>query len=160
MHSHDATPPDLEAASRRRTTTPSLLAAIFGTLMLALATGALWLLLCLAMPRIDPRTWPALPLALVVGAMVRGWMIDQRQPAAWLAAIAMLVAAAYMRVLLMATELAGSFGMGFMQAIRHAGASMLLHLAWMSVTPLDVGVYAAAAVLAAVVAWRLRPDRR
>jgi len=134
--------------------------AAFGTLMLALAAGALWLLLCLAVPRLHPQAWPALPLALPVAALVRGWMIEARRPAAWLSAAAMLVAAAYLRVLLMASALAGSFGMGFLQAVDHAGPSMLLSLAWLSVTPLDIGLYAVSALLAAVVAWNLRPRGR
>lgn len=158
MHDHDAMPAEAAVTpSQRRISIPGLLIATFGTLMLALAAGALWLLVCLAMPRLDPQTWPALPLALVIGTMVRGWMVQARRHAAWLAVVALLVAAAYMRVLLMASDLAGSFGMGFMQAVQHAGPSMLLHLAWLSVSPLDVMVYAVSALAAGVVACNLRP---
>jgi hypothetical protein len=136
------------------------LMASFGAIMMALAAGALWLLLILAIPRLHAETWLALPLAVVLGPLIRGWIIDDAWPAALLAALAMLLSAFYMRALLVASDLAGSFGMDFMQALRHAGAGMLVHLAWLSVTPGAMAIYIAAAILAGTLAGRVRPRAR
>ena len=160
MRSSDATPPADASPGRPTPSAASLLVAAFGTLMLALAAGAVWLLLCLGAPGLDARAWPALPLALLVGPMVRAWMTRARWPAAGMAAVAMVLAAAYMRMLLIASNLAGNFGMDFMQALRHAGPGMLFHLAWLSVSHGDIAFYAASALLAGWLAWRIGPRGR
>jgi hypothetical protein len=54
--------------------------------------------------------------------------------------------------LLMASELAASFGMDFMQALHNAGVGMLLHLAWLSAGPAALTAYLTAAILAGIVA--------
>jgi len=148
----------------QRAPTPSignLLAAAFGACMIALAIGALWLVLYLAFPRLHAETWLALPVAVLLGPVIRGWVMTAAWPATLLAALAMLLAAAYFRLLLVASDLAGSFGMGFMQALRHAGAGMLMHLSWLSLDPDAMATYALAAVLAGTLAWRMpaRPRR-
>jgi hypothetical protein len=155
MNAQASDPTELDRA--RSTSIGALLMAAFGTCMIALAIGALWLVLYLAFPRLHAETWLALPLGLLLGPLIRGWIIDAPWPAAVLATLAMLLAAAYMRVLLVASDLAGSFGMGFMQALRHAGAGMLVHLSWLSLDPDDMAVYALAAALAGTLAWRMRP---
>ncbi len=123
--------------------------------MAGLAAGALWLLLVLWMPSLHAHTWLAMPLALLLGPLVRAWLIAAPVPAAILAALAMLLACAYLRVLLVAAHLAGSFGMGFMQAWQNAGTAMLVHLAWLATGPAALAVYLASAALAALLAWRM-----
>lgn len=142
------------------TSAVGIVVAAFGAIMIALASGALWLLLCLAIPSLHARTWIAVPLAFALARVIRGWVVDAAWPAAVLAALATLLACGYMRVLLVASDLAGSFGMDFMQALRHAGLGMLVHLAWLSTDGTAVGVYALSTVLAGVLAWRFRPRTR
>lgn len=157
MNAQASDPTELDPA--RSTSIGALLMSAFGACMIALATGAVWLVLDLAFPRMHAETWPALPLGLLLGPVIRGWVIDARWPAAVLATLALLLAAAYMRVLLVASTLAGSFGMGFVQALRHAGVGMLVHLSWLSLDPGAMAVYAVAAVLAGTLAWRMQPRR-
>lgn len=144
----------------RPASTGAILAATFGAVMMALASGALWVLLVLAVPWLHAGTWLSLPLAAVLGPVIRGWIIDADWPAALLAALTVLLSAFYMRVLLVVSDLAGSFGMDFMQALRHAGAGMLVHLAWLSISPAAMAVYIAAAIVAGALARHVRPRPR
>ncbi len=141
------------------TNLPGLLVAVFASAMIALAAGALWMLLCLALPQLHARTWPALPLAVVLGYLIRSWVIDAPRPAAILAGLTLLLACAYMRVLLLAGELGASFGMGFMPSLRRAGADTLVHLAWLGLGRDALALYLIAAALAAWVAARSRGPR-
>jgi hypothetical protein len=66
-----------------------------------------------------------------------------------------LLAAAYMRLLLSVIRLAGLFNMSFMQALHRAGFDMLAQLAWQSVDTRTIIVYVLAAILGATCAvWR------
>lgn len=136
----------------RTPTATSVVFALVSSLMIGLAAGALWLLLVMAHPGPLAGIWIALPAAVLLGLVIRHWVLGASAIAALLAAAAMLLAAAYMRFLLAAAQLSGMFGMDFLQAFRHAGASMLLHLAWLSVTPFACGIYLVSALLAAAVA--------
>ncbi|GAB3027260.1 MULTISPECIES: hypothetical protein [Oleiagrimonas] len=153
-----ATPDPMSNHSRAVSMT-TLLFSTFSAAMIALAAGALWLLLNLFMPSWHTAVWLALPMGLLIGHVMRHWVIDEPLPAAVLAALATLLACAYMRFLFAAADLAGTFGMSFMQALRRAGSGMLAHLAWASLSAGAIAIYIFAALLAAVLAWRGRRRR-
>ncbi|MBB6185631.1 hypothetical protein [Oleiagrimonas soli] len=132
----------------------TLLFSTFSAAMIALAAGALWLLLDLFAPQLQATVWLALPLGLLLGHVMRHWVIDASWPAAVLAVLATLVACGYMRFLLAAADLAGTFGMTYMQSLHRAGSGMLAHLAWISLSPGAIAVYLVAAALAGFLAWR------
>lgn len=133
-----------------------LLFAAFSAAMLGLAAGAVWMLPTMALQR------PLPALALVVGVLlalaIRGWVRPAGRVAATLAAGATVLAAVYVDVLTAAARIAGSMGMGLLDALRGAGLAMLLSLAQLAVRPTDIVFTLAGALLAAWIAAR-RPRR-
>ncbi|HET6804033.1 MAG TPA: hypothetical protein VFH59_01145 [Frateuria sp.] len=131
-----------------------LLFAAFSAAMLGLAAGAVWMLPTMALQR------PLPALALVVGALlalaVRSWVRPAGRVAAALAAGATVLAAVYVELLTAAARIAGSMGIGLLDALRAAGLAMLLALAQLAVRPTDVVFTLAGALLAAWVANRRR----
>jgi vitamin B12 transport system permease protein len=79
--------------------------------------------------------------------------------AAALAAGATVLAAAYVSVLTAAARIAGSMGIGLLDALREAGLAMLLALAQLAVRPIDIICTLGGALLAAWLASRRRPRR-
>lgn len=140
------------ARPAHRPSTRTLVFASVSSLMIGLAAGALWLLLVLAHPGPLATVWLGLPIGLALGWVTRHWVLEASPPAAVLAAASMLLAAAYMRFLMAAAELSGMFGIAFLQAFRRAGPGMLMHLTWLSLTPLACGIYVSCALLAAIAA--------
>lgn len=132
---------------------PPLFAA-FSAAMLGLAAGAVWMLPTMVLQR------PLPALALVVGWLlalaVRGWVRPAGRVAAALAAGATVLAAIYVEVLTAAARVAGSMGMGLLDALRGSGLAMLLALARLALRPGDVVLTLAGALLAAWVASRQR----
>jgi hypothetical protein len=126
--------------------------AAFSAAMLGLAAGAVWMVPTMALRR------PLPALALVVGWLlalaVRSWVRPAGRAAAVLAAGATVLAAAYVQVLTAGARVAGSLGMGLLDALRESGLAMLLALAQLGLRPADVAFTLAAAVLAAWVASR------
>ncbi|NUR23890.1 MAG: hypothetical protein HOQ08_13480 [Frateuria sp.] len=124
--------------------------------MLGLAAGAIWMLPTMALR----RPLPALALAAgwLLALAVRNWVRPAGRVAAALAAGATVLAAIYVNVLTAAARIAGSMGIGLLDALREAGLAMLLALARLAVRPADVGFTLAAALLAAWLAGR-RPRR-
>jgi hypothetical protein len=144
--------------SAPRPSAGTLALALFISLMIGLATGALWLVFELAHPGIWVSIWLALPIGWVLGLVIRSWVLDAGLAAAVLALFAVLLASAYMRFLMAAANISGMFGISFLQALHRAGAGMLLQLAWTSVSAMTAGIYLLAAVLGATAAartWRL-----
>lgn len=129
-----------------------LLFAAFSAAMLGLAAGAVWMLPTMALQR------PLPALVLVVGALlalaVRGWVRPAGRVAAVLAAGATVLAAVYVDVLTSAARVAGSMGIGLLDALREAGLGMLLALARLAVRPTDMAFTLAGALLAAWIASR------
>jgi len=78
--------------------------------------------------------------------------------AAALAAGATVLAAIYVDALTAAARIAGSMGIGLLDALRGAGLSMLLSLARLAVRPADIVFTLAGALLAAWIASR--PSRK
>jgi vitamin B12 transport system permease protein len=128
--------------------------ALVSALMLGLAFGAVWMLPTLFMWTDLP--WLALPVGWILGRTIRGWVRPDRQGAMLLAALATAVASVYVGMLTSAARIAGNMGIGLLDAIRTAGAALLLELARMAVTGTELAWYAAGVALAAYAAARDR----
>ncbi|MDO1530392.1 hypothetical protein QMK61_16260 [Fulvimonas sp. R45] len=125
--------------------------AAFCAAMLGLAAGAVWMLLVVFLGQTAP--WLALPAGALLGLAMRFWVCPrQRAGAAVLAAAATLLAAGYVCVLIAAARIAGSLGIGLVDALRTAGPVMLLALARLGLAPAALAWFALGAVLAALVA--------
>jgi vitamin B12 transport system permease protein len=124
--------------------------------MLGLAAGAVWMVAALYAGH--ATSWLALPFAVVLAWTIRHWVQSPGRYAAMLAALAALLAALYVNVLMAGALVAANMGMGIVDALRTAGAGMLLQLARMGFSAADAGWYLIAAGLAAVLASR--PVRR
>jgi vitamin B12 transport system permease protein len=124
--------------------------------MLGLAAGAVWMVAALYAGH--ATSWLALPFAVVLAWTIRHWVQSPGRYAAVLAALAALLAALYVNVLMAGALVAANMGMGIVDALRTAGAGMLLQLARMGFSAADAGWYLVAAGLAAVLASR--PVRR
>lgn len=124
--------------------------------MLGLAAGAVWMVAALYAGH--ATSWLALPFAVVLAWTIRHWVQSPGRFAALLAALAALLAALYVNVLMAGALVAANMGMGIVDALRTAGAGMLLQLARMGFSASDAGWYLIAAGLAAVLASR--PVRR
>jgi hypothetical protein len=138
---------------------PGLLFGVLCALTFGFAAGAVWMVPSMMFG----RPLPALVLAVgwVLGVVVRRWLRLEGWLGATMAAVATLVAAVYTACLVAAATIAGMMGIGFGQAIRDAGPAMLLELGRLAQGPVQLGLYAAGALLAALVAWPLgRRHRR
>ncbi|MCX7513908.1 hypothetical protein [Frateuria sp. STR12] len=133
-----------------------VLFAAFSAAMLGLAAGAVWMVPTMALRR------PLPVLALLVGWLlalaVRSWVRPAGRVAAAMAAGATVLAAIYVEMLTAAARIAGSMGIGLLDALREAGLAMLLSLARLALQPVDIGFTLAGALLAAWVASR--PPRK
>jgi vitamin B12 transport system permease protein len=129
----------------------NLLFALLCAIMIGLAAGALWMLLALYAHA--TLAWVALPLGALLGWLMRAWVAPRRRDAAALAALATLLAAAYMCCLLATARLAALMGMGFTETLHRAGPGMLLVLARLSTSWGVLGLFALGAVVAAATAW-------
>jgi vitamin B12 transport system permease protein len=135
---------------------PGAVFATFCAAMLGLAAGAVWMLAAVSFGQV--MSWLALPAGGLLAVAMRHWVCPgQRAGAAVLAAAATLLAAVYVSVLIAAARIAGSLGIGLVDALRTAGATMLLTLARLGMSPADVAWFLAGAALAAAMA--LRPRR-
>lgn len=130
----------------------SALFAAFSAAMLGLAAGAVWMLPTMALRR------PLPALALLAGWLlalaVRSWVRPAGRAAAALAASATVLAAIYVDMLTAAARIAGSMGIGLLDALRGAGPAMLLVLARLAVRPVDIAFTLGGALLAAWLASR------
>ena len=133
-----------------------LLFAAFSAAMLGLAAGAVWMLPTMALQR------PLPALALLVGVLlalaIRSWVRPAGRVAALLAAAATVLASVYVDVLTAAARIAGSMGMGLLDALRGAGLGMLLSLTQLAIRPTDLVFTLSGALLAAWIASR-RPRK-
>lgn len=130
--------------------------AIISALMLGLAAGALWMLPTAYLQHRLP--WLAWPIGALLGWAMARW-VTPRSGASWLAAVATLLAAAYVSVLIVAATLAGNMDLGLTEAMRVAGGPMLGSLTWLSLTTAQLLWFASGAAIAAWVAQRCRPRR-
>ena len=132
-----------------------LLFGLFSTAMLGLAAGAVWMLPTLFLQR--PLPWLALPVGALLAWAIRGWVRPGGWQAALLAVAASVLAEIYVSILTAAVRVAGSLGMGMVDAMHRAGLGMLLQLAHMAVSIAELGWFVAGALLAAWVAYRRVP---
>ncbi|MBD8872313.1 hypothetical protein [Rhodanobacter sp. DHB23] len=137
---------------------PLFVFALFCAAMMGLAVGATWMVATMYLHRAAP--WLALPAGAVLAWATRHWIRRAGAGAAVLAAFATVLAALYFNVLMAAILLAGNFDLGLTEALRTAGAGMLLDLAWLGLHPADVAWYALGILLAAWLAWRQATPRR
>ena len=126
--------------------------ALCCAVMLGLAAGALWLLPTVFFHR--PLPWLVVPAGWLLGIAIRQWVHSNRRNAALLAALATLVASAYIHVLIATVNIAAMMGYGLVDAMRTAGPSMLLEFARLSLGRFDVAWALAGIVVAAVSAMR------
>lgn len=125
------------------------------TVMIGLAAGAVWLVPTILMSKLMP--WLAIPIGWILGRVVRAWVYPGgRTGAAVLAAMAMIVASAYLSVLVAGARIAGSLGLGFFDTLRVAGIALLSDIARMTITGGDIVWYAAGTFLAVMGALRER----
>lgn len=125
---------------------------------MALALGAVWLAVSLRIP--SASWWFALPLGALMGAAVSTWVTRVRLAAMLLAAGGTLLAAVYMKCLLVGLQLAAVMGLPYLHTLRRAGADMLLALARASVDPRLVAACIVGMLLALIVAARVSAVNR
>ena len=130
--------------------------ALFSAAMLGLAAGAVWMLPTMQAQR--PLAWLALPIGWLLAWAVRAWIRPSGALAGLAAALATVLAAAYVTLLTAAARVAGLMGLGLLQAMREAGSGMLLQLARLSLSPMQLAWFAAGVALAAW--WAARAPRR
>ncbi|WP_233843371.1 hypothetical protein [Dyella sp. 2HG41-7] len=121
-------------------------------LMLGLAAGAIWLVPTVFLHR--PLPWLAVPAGWLLAKAMRKWVHTRKWNAAVLAALAVVVASVYIRVLITTVNIAAMLGYGLIDALRTAGASMLLDLARFGVSKQDVVWGVIGIVVAMVTALR------
>ncbi len=126
--------------------------ALFSAVMLGLAAGAVWMVTALYMRH--PLPWLAIPMGLILAITIRNFVRSPGAGAAALAALATALAAIYVNILIAAVQIAGSMGLGILGALQTAGIGMLLQLARLAVSPIDIGCGLLAMALAAWIAWR------
>jgi vitamin B12 transport system permease protein len=120
--------------------------------MFGLAAGAVWMVPTMFAGR--PLPWLVLPVGWLLGQIVRRWVRTEGVQGAMLAAIATLLAATYTKCLIVAANIAGLMGIGFVDALRESGIDMLMSLARMSLGWAELGIYILGAAVAAFAAWR------
>lgn len=126
------------------------LAAVSASL-LGLAAGAVWML---------PIVWfqARLPMLAIPVGVLLGWAVARavapRRGTAWWSAWATLLACLYVDVLVAGAGLAGSLGIGLIEAVRQAGPAMLWALMRLSFSPGHWLWYAAGVATAAWVGRR------
>ena len=126
--------------------------ALCCALMLGLAAGAVWLLPTVFFHR--PMPWLTVPAGWLLAIAIRQWVHNKRWNAALLAAIATLVASAYIRVLIATVNLAAMMGYGLLDAMHTAGPSMLLDFARIAMGKADIAWTLAGIVVAITTALR------
>ncbi|MEO8779215.1 MAG: hypothetical protein ABI389_11170 [Rhodanobacter sp.] len=133
----------------------SFLFAAFCASMLGLAGGAVWMVLALYLHH--PLPWLAVPIGVLLALTVRGCVQRPGIGAMLLAASATALAAIYVSMLIAGVMLAGNMGLGMIDALHTAGIAMLWQLAWIAMSPADIGWSVLAMALAAWLARGKRP---
>lgn len=129
--------------------------ALFCALMLGLAAGAVWMVLALYLQH--PLPWLAVPIGVLLAWTVRGCVQRAGIGAMLLATGATALGAIYVNMLIAGVMIAGNMGLGLIDALRTSGIAMLWQLAWMAMSPADIGWTVLAMLLAAWLARGQRP---
>lgn len=124
------------------------------TLMCALAAGAVWCVIALAMGR--ELAVLSLPIAVVVAWALR----SHGYAASWLGAMVAVVSTAlacfYAQYLLATAEIASTFGLPFREGLTKSGFDMVTALMARRLDVIDMATFAAAAIFAALLVIRRR----
>jgi vitamin B12 transport system permease protein len=99
---------------------------LFIAVMLGLAAGAVWMVATLYVGR--PLPWLAMPAGVLLALTIRLGVRPAGIGAALLAACATVLAALYVNLLIAGVLIAGSMGLGLIEALRTAGFGMLWQL--------------------------------
>lgn len=126
--------------------------ALCCAVMLGLAAGALWLLPAVRFDR--PLPWLAVVAGWLLAIAIGQWVHSNKWSVALLAALATVVASAYVRVLIATVNLSAMTGYGLVDVMRTAGPSMLLDFARLALRKLDIVWTVAGVVAAAMTAMR------
>ncbi|GLQ88834.1 hypothetical protein [Dyella flagellata] len=126
--------------------------ALFCSLMLGLAAGAVWLLPTVFLHR--PLPWLAVLAGWLLGVAIRQWVHGKKWNAALLAALATVVASVYCRVLITTVNISAMTDYGLLDAARTAGLPMLLDFMRLATSKLDIAWAAVGVVVAVVTAMR------
>jgi hypothetical protein len=129
----------------------ALVFAIFSTLMLGLAAGAVWMVVSIYQEQLLP--WLALPFGILLAWVIRLSVHRPGTVAALLASAATALASIYMNMLLVAVKISAQMGMGLIDTLRSAGVDMLWQLARLGLTHADIGWTLAGAASAALIAF-------
>lgn len=130
---------------------PGFLFGVLCAAMFGFAAGAVWMLPSMMFGRAIPLL--VLPVGWALGIVVRRWLHFRGVAGAVLAAAATLLAALYTACLVAAATISGMMGIGFGQAVADAGPAMLLDLARLAQRPVELLLYLAGALIAALTAW-------
>jgi vitamin B12 transport system permease protein len=131
---------------------PSLFFALLCAVTFGLAAGAIWMVPTMFAGRSLP--WLALPIGWLLGQVVGRWIRSRGVQGGALAALATLLAATYTKCLVVAANIAGMMGIGFVDALREAGFRMLTSLAAASLGWTESMIYLLGAAIAAIAAAR------
>lgn len=134
----------------------ALVVGALSVLLAGLALGAVWALLVLRFGALVPA-WLVLAVGALAALSARMSLPAVRGAASTLAALATLLAAVYEQVLLAAARIAAMFGIGLLESLRASGFGMLWLLARLGLHGERLHWALAAAVLAALLAWRRHP---
>ena len=126
--------------------------ALFCTVMLGLAAGAVWMVAALYLRH--PLPWLALPLGALLAWTVRSCILPSGVAAALLAACGTLLAALYVNLLIAGVLIAGNMGLGLVDSMHTAGLGLLWQLTRMALSPADLMWTGLGTLLAAGLAWR------
>jgi hypothetical protein len=137
---------------------PLLLFALFSTIMLGLAAGAIWMVATLYLQY--PMPWLVMPIGAMLGWGIRQGVRNAGSVAACLAAVATALATIYVGMLMVAVQIAGSMGMALIDSLRTAGLGLLWQLTRSSLKASDIGWTVLAMALSAWIAWRPRRQRQ
>lgn len=128
--------------------------ALVSAAMLGLAAGAVWMLISVCWQAKLP--WLALPMGWALALGIRRWVRPPGRGAAALAAIATLLAAAYVSLLIATAQISGMLGIELTDAMHTAGLGMLLSLTRLSLSASNATWFVAGAIVAAWFATRRR----
>ncbi|MBE1158771.1 hypothetical protein [Dyella acidiphila] len=131
--------------------------ALLCAVMLGLAAGAVWLLPTVYLQR--PLRWLAVLAGWLLGAAVRQWVHGRGWHAGVLAAVATVVASAYIHVLIATVNISAMMGYGLLDTMHTAGLSMLLDMARIGVRLPDLA-WTIAGIAAALINARRAPRRK
>lgn len=149
--------PAHEASQRPRRSVLPVVIGLATVCMSALAAGAVWSLIALWSGR--SLAMLALVVGLLIGFLLRMQNLGGRWWSAAVGVVSTLLAGAYAGYLIASGDVAVLLGLPMRTTLPRIGLEMALALAWTRASPGDLGLLAAGAAIAALVA-SLHPRRQ